>query len=138
MTVRYGVRLWGAALLIAGVLAGCGGGDGRLFPAEDKADGVFIDAPVQGLGYRTRGWSPRTDQSYWRELRMSSDGSKLAAIQLKIDDVTDGGVYTSADGGRTWQRRLAGSGNEYLNGLLFQLGPKLAMSADGQLRPKLK
>ena len=132
MTVRYGVRLWGAALLIAGVLAGCGGGDGRLFPAEDKADGVFIDAPVQGLGYRTRGWSPRTDQSYWRELRMSSDGSKLAAIQLKIDDVTDGGVYTSADGGRTWQRRLAGSGNEYLNGLLFQLGPKLAMSADGQ------
>ena len=131
MTVRYGVRLWGAALLVAGVLAGCGGSDSNFLTEKNKADGVFIDAPVQGLGYRTRGWSPRADQSYWRELRMSSDGSKLAAIQVKIANVTDGGVYTSDNGGKTWQRRLAGSGNEYMESFLG-LGPKLAMSADGQ------
>ncbi|MDF1630793.1 MAG: sialidase family protein [Alcanivoracaceae bacterium] len=123
----YGIRLWGATLLVAGLVAGCGGGDGRLFPAESKADGVFIDAPVQGLGYRIRGWSsvPRSE-GIWGRVAMSADGSRMLAL-------SQGAIWLSTDSGASWpsNRRQSPLTGSFFNEDAGGTG-SVAVSADGQ------
>ena len=96
----YGARaalLLGVAVL---ALSGCGGSPSAGGVGTPVA-GTFIDAPVQGLGYKAASWTEGGPARSWNSIASSDDGKNLAAVAYS------GLIYTSTDSGASWTARAS-------------------------------
>lgn len=85
--------------LALGLLAACGGSSStKSGDTDTPVAGTFIDAPVQGLSYKTGGWVARETTRKWQAIASSADGTKLVAAYNR-------GIFTSTDSGATWTSR---------------------------------
>ncbi len=87
-----------AALSAALLVAACGGNVGGSGSGAAADTGRFVDAPVQGLIYKTGGETVRAGPPLTL-VASSSDGSKLVGAMYA------GQIYTSTDSGVTWTAR---------------------------------
>jgi len=109
-----------SASLALGLLAACGSSSSSDSGENGTAvAGTFIDAPVQGLSYKTGGWAARETNRKWKAIASSADGKKLAALH-------GNGISTSTDGGLTWTARNVESSSEWIAIASSEDGNKLA------------
>jgi len=102
--------------LALSLLAACGSSNSTDSGENDTpVTGTFIDAPVQGLSYKSGGWTAQETKRKWTSIASSADGTKLAAVHEK-------GISTSTDSGLTWTAREPESSNYWI---------AIASSADG-------
>ena len=92
---------------------------GRIWTSSDS--GVNWDRPTNGL---PSGRPDNLGQADWRGIAISSDGTKLVAI-----DSAGGGIYMSRDSGSNWNRRTGGG--RWLSVASSSDGRKIAFGAGG-------
>ena len=106
--------------LALGLLAACGSSS-----SSDSGEngtpvtGTFIDAPVQGLSYKTGGWVARETDRKWQAIASSADGTKLVAANNR-------GIFTSTDSGATWTSRATSDSYDWQSVTSSADGTKLA------------
>ena len=121
--------------------SGTSANGGIWFSVASSADGTKLAAVEQQSGdiwiskdsgatwvNKTKGTSAAGRA--WSTIAMSDDGSKLVAVEMgPVENATGGDIWTSADGGKTWNDQTTSTGsNASANGLAWT---PVASSADG-------